>query len=387
MKKKFVFGILLFLFVVSFTLFCCHEKEQLSILSFHRYDNGKEIESILSWSPVEKVKEYKITCFDKYQNVLLETTSKKEKIDIQNSQLMEEERFFVTVQAIKQNGKTVTSNQYGTSWKKEQKKVSVVTSNREDGKVKGRKKIKLKTASPNATIYYTLDGSLPNTDSEKYIEPIELKKSVMIKAIATKEGYEDSDIATFMYEVTSTNPVVYLSPSTQTYNVGIKGTGYTNESEMMNQIADVVEPILKKNKIEVYRNKPTMTAALSIRDSRKLDVDLHLAIHSNASPESKKGSYTGVETWVYDKNCVEAEEIAKKLQQSIVDLYYNRYGDRGVLYSREIGGLKETNPYNVNNGILLEVAFHDNWNDAVWIVKNVEKIGKAIAEVIIAYYK
>lgn len=51
----------------------------------------------------------------------------------------------------------------------------------------------------DATIYYTLDGSDPDENSEVYSEPIAVAESMTIKAIAMKEGYENSNIATAEY--------------------------------------------------------------------------------------------------------------------------------------------------------------------------------------------
>lgn len=53
----------------------------------------------------------------------------------------------------------------------------------------------------DATIYYTLDGSDPDDDSEVYTEPISVDESMTIKAIAMKEGYENSNIATAEYTI------------------------------------------------------------------------------------------------------------------------------------------------------------------------------------------
>ena len=53
----------------------------------------------------------------------------------------------------------------------------------------------------DATIYYTLDGSDPTSESEVYSEPISVEASMTIKAIAMKEGYENSNIATAEYTI------------------------------------------------------------------------------------------------------------------------------------------------------------------------------------------
>ena len=47
----------------------------------------------------------------------------------------------------------------------------------------------------DATIYYTLDGSDPTENSTVYTEPFALSENATVKAIAMKEGYENSEIA------------------------------------------------------------------------------------------------------------------------------------------------------------------------------------------------
>ncbi len=62
--------------------------------------------------------------------------------------------------------------------------------------------IRLSCETPEATIFYTLDGSEPNRQSSKYIEPIKLSKSQVnvIKALAVKDdGSPDSYSVTFTY--------------------------------------------------------------------------------------------------------------------------------------------------------------------------------------------
>ncbi|MCX7973640.1 MAG: glycoside hydrolase family 3 C-terminal domain-containing protein [Candidatus Aminicenantes bacterium] len=64
--------------------------------------------------------------------------------------------------------------------------------------------ITLSCSTPQATIFYTLDGSEPNRNSLKYKEPIKLVKDRVnvIKAIAVKDdGSPDSFIATFPFRV------------------------------------------------------------------------------------------------------------------------------------------------------------------------------------------
>ena len=52
-----------------------------------------------------------------------------------------------------------------------------------------------------ATIYYTLDGTNPTTESTEYTAPIEVVATTTVKAFAVKEGLIDSDIATALYTI------------------------------------------------------------------------------------------------------------------------------------------------------------------------------------------
>lgn len=59
----------------------------------------------------------------------------------------------------------------------------------------------LSSATTNAKIYYTDDGTDPNEGSNEFTEPIELTEGKTIKAIAIADGYENSDIASFVYTI------------------------------------------------------------------------------------------------------------------------------------------------------------------------------------------
>ena len=73
--------------------------------------------------------------------------------------------------------------------------------------IDGGTQIVLTCDTEGATIYYTLDGSCPCDEAtrHKYDGPIAIATDVIVKAIAVKEGMDDSDIATFIYVVTGIN--------------------------------------------------------------------------------------------------------------------------------------------------------------------------------------
>lgn len=88
--------------------------------------------------------------------------------------------------------------------------------------------IELHCELPEATIYYTLDGTCPCAETspsvKKYEAPIPLTAELIIKAFAKAPGYADSDVAElkFMVDAIQTIPVSYKVP-TATYTLqGVK---------------------------------------------------------------------------------------------------------------------------------------------------------------------
>jgi hypothetical protein len=66
--------------------------------------------------------------------------------------------------------------------------------------------VTISTTTPNATIYYTTDGTDPGPSTSKYTAPIPLAASATIKAIATASGFANSPIASAAYFVTASPP-------------------------------------------------------------------------------------------------------------------------------------------------------------------------------------
>ena len=83
----------------------------------------------------------------------------------------------------------------------------------------------ISTATEGANIYYTLDGTVPTSNSTRYTNPITPTQSCTVKAIAVKEGFINSDVASFYYSVDSGgtgNEVTVLTASDVT--IGEDGT-------------------------------------------------------------------------------------------------------------------------------------------------------------------
>ena len=172
-------------------------------------------------------------------------------------------------------------------------------------------------------------------------------------------------------------PRVYLSPSLQEFNPFINGG---SEEEVMNQIADAMEPYLEASGIEIVRNSPEMSLGEAIAQSNNSNVDFHLAIHSNASPESIAGQRQGPVIY-YFSGSEAGEEMADIMEDEFEDIYpeEEKVQTMSTVTLRE---LRRTDAPSV----LVEVAYHDNFDDANWIKNNIQPIARALSRSLADYF-
>ena len=95
-------------------------------------------------------------------------------------------------------------------------------------------------------------------------------------------------------------PSIFLSPSAQEFNQYYDNSG--SEEYYMNLIADAMEPYLDANGISFTRNDPDETLSQAIAKSNSGNYDLHLALHSNAGPESLSGALRGADFYYYTRS-------------------------------------------------------------------------------------
>ncbi len=166
-------------------------------------------------------------------------------------------------------------------------------------------------------------------------------------------------------------PKIYLSPSLQEWNPYVDGG---NEEYYMNLIADAMEPYLKASGIEFTRNNPEMSLRQAINQSNTGDYDLHLAIHSNASPEASAGRNRGVEVYYYPTS-TKGRDFAETLATNFSELYPNPEKVRTVP-TTSLGELRLTKA----PASLIEVAYHDNIDDARFIRENIKAIARNLSK-------
>ncbi len=172
-------------------------------------------------------------------------------------------------------------------------------------------------------------------------------------------------------------PRLYLSPSTQEFNPTVLGN---SEEYYMNLIADDMMPYLQSNGIVTIRNTPQMTAASSITQSNNSNVDLHLSIHSNASPESLSGQLSGTDAY-YAPGSADSERFADIIVKNLKTIYYQPEKVR-TLPTDFLGEvLRTTAP-----AVLIEVAYHDNSKDMEWINNNIQPIARQLSKSVVEYF-
>lgn len=172
---------------------------------------------------------------------------------------------------------------------------------------------------------------------------------------------------------------VYLSPSLQEFNVGYGD--YGTEEQRMNQIADIVQYELERHGLDVARNRPEMSLAEAVNESNAIGPTVHVSIHSNAS----NGQARGAEVYTH-RFGGEGEKLARDIYGYLSDLTptddlgvkegYSTFGGQGMYELR-----RTTAP-----AILAEVAFHDNPEDARFIIDNIYELGQAITRGILDYF-
>ncbi len=172
-------------------------------------------------------------------------------------------------------------------------------------------------------------------------------------------------------------PSIYLSPSTQEWNLYINGG---TEEYYMNLIADAMIPYLRSSGIQYTRNTPDMTAASSIKASNLGNYDVHLALHSNASPESIAGQRQGSEVY-YSPNSYKGKRLATIIANNLKDIYPNPENVR-ILPTTTLGEVTKTRA--VAN--LIEFAYHDNESDANWIKNNISNIARNVVLSLTEYF-
>ena len=139
-------------------------------------------------------------------------------------------------------------------------------------------------------------------------------------------------------------------------------------------------PYLLANGIQFSRNTPDMTAASSIRQANQGSYDFYLAIHSNASGSGSEGQTRGIIAFYYPTSA-NGHRAAELFAQNLREIYPLPQ----LVTTRATTSLGEVRQPRFPS-VLLEIGYHDNYEDAQWIENNIDPIAQSLVQSLTAYF-
>lgn len=164
----------------------------------------------------------------------------------------------------------------------------------------------------------------------------------------------------------------YISPSSQPANT--YAVGNTNEQEQCRKIGAALDKALDRCGFDSMVGL-SGTMYTRVAESNAFGADLHTPIHTNAFD----GKVAGLRIMIYKKGG-EAEQIAKAIMAELAPITPGK--SDGI---SEYPGL-----YEIANSkglcVYIEVGFHDNPEEARWIIDHTQDIAEAICRGICNHY-
>lgn len=174
-----------------------------------------------------------------------------------------------------------------------------------------------------------------------------------------------------------TMPKIFLSPEDRASNVYASEAMWngrtTNEKEQMGRCADYLEIALKRCGFEVI-NAQYGNMYDRVRDSNAWPADLHIALHTNGF--NGKAAGTRVHCYPSEKSRL----IGKLIQERIAPKSPGAPDylvEDSVLYE-----LRAT----TMPAVLPEFGFHDNPEEAQWLIDNMEAIAEQTCKAVCAFF-
>jgi N-acetylmuramoyl-L-alanine amidase len=159
---------------------------------------------------------------------------------------------------------------------------------------------------------------------------------------------------------------VYISPSQQPENLGVGD--YGDEQTQMYHVAYILAARLTAlPEARVMVASPGLTMASAVAGSNAWGADVHICLHSNASV---KHNAVGCEVF-YCPGSVVGKRLAERVYSKLCD--ENPHGGRRCA-ATGFYELKQTKA----PAVYIETGFHDNAEEAEWIVRSSPTIAKAI---------
>ena len=165
---------------------------------------------------------------------------------------------------------------------------------------------------------------------------------------------------------------IYTSPSSQPANT--YAVGNTNEQEQCRKIGAALDKALDRCGFD---SKVGLTGTMYTRvaESNAFGADLHMPLHTNGFD----GTVAGLRIMVYKKGG-EAEQIAKAIMDTLAP----------ITPGKSDGISEYPKLYEIANSdaicVYIEVGFHDNPEEAQWIIDHTQDIAEAICRGLCNHY-
>lgn len=165
---------------------------------------------------------------------------------------------------------------------------------------------------------------------------------------------------------------IYISPSSQPAN--IYAVGNTNEQEQCRRIGAALDAALIRCGFD-SRVGLDGTMYTRVAESNAFGAELHLPVHTNAFD----GKVAGLRIMVFRRGG-EAEEIAKAIMETLAPITPGT--SDGISTYPDLYEIKNSTALCV----YVEVGFHDNPEEAQWIIDHTQEIAEAICQGLCNHY-
>ena len=211
-----------------------------------------------------------------------------------------------------------------------------------------------------------IEDEIENSETTDENEEISNSEVVDDSIIESEDAVVGKDEKYYYFDK---NIKLYINPSVQYSNLYAHSLG--NEGEHMRQISIILTDMLKDHtNLIIYANNsyPGLSLKESVSQSNSYNVDYHISLHSNA------GGGKGSEGWHSYSSIGITSSILTKLDEILP------YKTRGLKNgSNSLYEIKNTKA----KATLIEILFHDDKEQALFIVTNYYEIARAIFEGII----
>lgn len=182
------------------------------------------------------------------------------------------------------------------------------------GTYTGRQLITFTGVDEGAEIYYTLDGTDPTEESDVYEEPILMEEgNTKLRAMAVAEGYDNSNIVTYEYQINLAAPQASVEPGIHETHQPVD-LSCENEDAYIYYTLDGSDPItegdlydgtiqLERGETNIIKTVAVLSRVAADGTDELLYSDVvtyryFMVAESAAAPTAslKAGTYTGVQT-------------------------------------------------------------------------------------------